>query len=137
MDSKAPITVSWDEDVPHILVYRFVGQWTWAQYLEAFQVELALVKAANPTRYDVIADVTQSGRLPLSGAFHIKNTFEQSPNSMGILVVVTKNGLMRAFADACMRLYPILRESIVVVPTLTLAREHILRVRQPTSTAAN
>lgn len=126
------ITVAWDEAVPDLMIYSFIGQWAWVQYLEAFQTELALVKAANPVRYDVIADGRASGRLPFSGGYHVKTTFEQSPAAMGAVVLVTQNGLMRAFVEACGRLYPTLKQSMLVVPTMELAREHILADRQQT-----
>ncbi|MBN8621194.1 MAG: hypothetical protein J0L63_19940 [Anaerolineae bacterium] len=129
------IQVHWSEKYEHIIIYKMQGAWTWAEYAEAFKEELNLVNQQDTPPYDVIADLLEAIPFPgLSGLNVLYTTYQQSPQTLGTVILVSRSTALKQFVRFAAMVFPDMT-TILVVSSLAQAYDVILHNRQKQNSA--
>lgn len=124
------ITLSWDQELDNLLIYKFDGKWTWQEFLLCFEEELEFARNLNGQRYDVLADTLTSQPLPPgSGISHVYGVFKRYPDNWGKTAIVTKSRFLITMLTVGKKVHADARESFVLAQTLDEARELIREER--------
>lgn len=125
------IRVTWNEQVNNVIHYDFDVAWNWNDFELAFEEELRLGESLAGERYDVIADVRKSQRVPVGGGIvNVYNSFKRSPPNSGIAVILTHSAFVRTLFSVMIRAYPDTRNNFFLAESLDEACEIIERQRE-------
>lgn len=116
-----PVEVNWDNDAQTVMRYDLRGKWTWEEYYVALNRGVEMRRSVTHT-VDVIANLTDSVRLPGSVLTHMRRLSEDRENR-GLMVIVGGG----SFVIAMIRIYSTLVKSaqqyVRAVNTLAEARQ--------------
>lgn len=101
-----PVERTWYDDQQQIVIYRFIGKWTYEE-LEAVLIEAQPLVEALPHRVASIWDARRSSLLPPGSFFFRFRDLMQyrPPNIVQVTIVVGANGLVRSLGNAFNRIY--------------------------------
>ncbi len=120
------VTVTWDSELEDVILYQFIGEWTWQEFLLGFEEEIRMTQSLHGRRYDVIGDTTEGSVLPGgSGLTHIYSVYRRYPKNWGITIIVTQGSFIRAMYKVGERIHPDTKNAFVIVPNLEKARATI------------
>ena len=123
----------WSNDADGILMWEFIGDWTWDEYHNHTQMLVTMSKASGFKRIDIIVDMTQSGAMP-SGI--ISNVLAGNPNQSvdtggwGLTVVVGGGVLVRTMLNILRGLSSVIREHYTLANSIAEAKQFIARQRK-------
>jgi hypothetical protein len=125
-----PITVTWDDADPTILVYSYSGRWTWAEYQAATRQAFALVGGTQPV--DVIADFSSGGLLPENAMSNFRRSIENNPQALQfrVAVLVLRHDFMARMVDVFTRIYGRMGGKLRTTESLDDARRIIHQFRE-------
>lgn len=101
-----PVERTWYDDQQRIVVYTFIGKWTYEE-LEAVLIEALPLVEALPHRVASIWDTRASSWLP-HGSFFLKfrGLMRYRPhNVVHVTIVVGASGLVRGLGNAFTRIF--------------------------------
>lgn len=120
------VQVSWDTEMEAVILYEFIGKWTWQEFLLGFEQEIEMAATLNGREYDVIGDTSEGPHLPGgSGITHIYSIFRRYPANWGVTMIVTHSSFIRAMYKVGARVHPDAKNAFVIVGDIDEAREHI------------
>ncbi len=123
------VSADWQDEKHDIVFYNFEGAWTWDEMYRAYTKAIALEKSV-PYRVDVILDLRRSKSIPANALLHVKNISDKQPENLGLTVVVTPNGFVRALYNAGVAFYKGIGHYFRVTPTMEEAAQMIAADRQ-------
>lgn len=125
------VTVTLYEHLPRVIYYHFESPWTWQEYEVAFQEELALAYLLDGQRYDVMANMTQGLHIPRGAGFTtLMRTVRLSPPTLDKVIAIGDSTLLNMMVNTLYRIYPNIRDSFCLVPSLETAHQILLEARQ-------
>lgn len=87
------VHVAWDSDDHTIIVWSFVGRWTWGEYEDALKAAYAMLDEAG-AKVDYIYDVRQMSILPPDVVTRFKTKYlKLHPNTGRFVAVGVDNNL--------------------------------------------
>src|SRR5215831_17349536 len=96
------ITVDWDDEAKTLLRYRYIGKWTWDEYIAANEQAVRLARSVDHS-IDVIADFSEAILLPDKALSGFKRSMENSRYTFGVAVIVSRSELVRRLVDLFQR----------------------------------
>jgi hypothetical protein len=124
------IEVAWDDKLDNVVLYDFSLPWTWNEFQQAFNQELALAEEIGDDRYDVIADFRNALTLPAgAGITHVASAFRRYPPNWGSTVVISSSMMIVTMVRLFNKIYPATSHRFVVVTLPEQARRHIRQSR--------
>lgn len=123
------IEQNWDERDQSIIRCTITDDWSWESYHDS-TIEIAKMGRAVDHRFDVIVDMRDAGRLPLSAAsLQLKSALEKMPDNYGVTVFVDPDKFMRMILESLDRVLPKAKDHFFVVETVNAARRMVLLQR--------
>lgn len=124
------ITLSWDDEVENLLIYKFDGKWTWGDFLQKFDEEVKIAETLNGQRYDVVADTLNSQPLPPgSGISHVYGVFKRYPQNWGKTIIVTQSRFLKMMVSVGQKVHADARDAFILGGSLEEARTIVLDLR--------
>jgi len=123
------VTVDWYDAQHEIVQYVFEGRWTWDELYSAYNTAIAMEKSV-PYRVDVLLDLLESKSVPANALLHVKNISNKQPDNLGLTIVITPNGFVRALYNAGTQFYKGIAHYFRVVPTMEEALKMIAEDRK-------
>lgn len=111
------VSADWQNDKHDIVLYIFEGIWTWDEMYRTYTKAIDMERSVS-YRVDVILDMRLSKAIPANALLHVKNISDKQPDNLGLTVVVTPNGFVRALYNAGVRFYKGIAHYFRVVPTI-------------------
>lgn len=131
------VNVTWDTEEDNTILYKFIGKWTWQEFLLGFEKEIEMAASLGDTPYFVIGDTRQGPWLPGgSGITHIYSVFKRYPKNWGITMIVTQSGFIRAMYKVGARVHPDAKNAFNIVASIEEAREAIRQRKAELETIA-
>ncbi len=124
-----PVTSGWHTPSKDIVMYVFEGRWTWDELYSAYNQAIEMEKSV-PQRVDVVLDMLKSKAVPPNALLHVKNISNKQPDNIGLTIVVTPNGFVRALYNAGVQFYKGIAHYFRVVPTVESAMDMIVADRK-------
>lgn len=100
-----PISVRFEDD-DHIVVWEFVGKWTWEDYYDQ-RDDVNNKIEATPHTVDMIVDMTNGSLLPQSVLTHAGSAARKAPTNIGKIIIVGPSAFLRTFFNFFKRMYGI------------------------------
>lgn len=100
------VHVGWDEAIDNALRYDFVGQWTWDEFQQAYDVACGLFDEVDG-QVNVIVNLLPSVALPRGILEVVRRVADDAPPNHGLTVYVGEREVLQAFARAFERIYPV------------------------------
>lgn len=124
-----PVSVTWDDIMPTVIVIHFVGSWTWEEYyLMGDSLEELLAEKPEGSVH-VIVDFLNSNVLPGGLFTHFQRTARDLHSSIGLIVMVAISGPLKSVISVLMRLFPQIAPTIHYADSITDARRLIASKR--------
>jgi hypothetical protein len=123
------VSANWFDNQHEIVLYIFDGLWSWDEMYKTYHAAIAM-ETSVPHRVDVILDMRKSKAIPANALLHVKNISDKQPDNLGLTVVVTPNGFVRALYNAGVRFYKGIAHYFRVVPTVEDALQMIAEDRR-------
>lgn len=138
------ITIKWGQDDKSVLLYEFEGSWSVDDLVEALDAGVEVTRRYEHDM-DVIVDLTKTGWPSFFGMDAMK-AFSKAMNrgeehldghekEPGVIVVVSKNGIIRSSLTSMMGMYKQMGERIAVADTLPQAQAIIADTRRRAASA--
>lgn len=125
------ITLSWDNKVENLLIYKFEDQWTWGDFLLKFEEEVKLAAGLRGQRYDVVADTLTSQPLPPgSGISHVYGVFKRYPKNWGKTIIVTESRFLKMMISVGQKVHADARDAFIVAGSIEEARTTVRDLRR-------
>ncbi len=130
-----PIEMNWHPELENVVQWKFHAEWSWSEFADTFRREKEMVRALDGARWDIIAEFLDRPTLPSvsGGVNHVLTTVQQGKQlQMGLLVIVTSNGFIRAMVSIAAQISPVFRSSCFVCDTAAAAEAVIQKNRTQT-----
>lgn len=111
------VSADWLDEKHDIVLYNFEGAWTWDELYRVYTKAIEMEKSVS-YRVDVILDMRRSKSIPANALLHVKNISDKQPDNIGLTVVVTPNGFVRALYNAGVAFYKGIAHYFRVTPTM-------------------
>jgi hypothetical protein len=111
------VSANWYDSKQEIVLYVFEGRWTWDELYATYNQAIVMEKSV-PHRVDVVLDMINSKAIPANALLHVKNISNKQPDNLGLTIVVTPNGFVRALYNAGTQFYKGIAHYFRVVPTM-------------------
>src|SRR5215813_490048 len=111
------VSADWQDEKRDIVLYNFEGAWTWDELYPTYTKAIAMEKSVS-YRVDVILDMRRSKGLPANVLLHAKNISDKQPENIGLTVIVTPNGFVKALYNAGVAFYKGIAHYFRVAPTM-------------------
>ncbi|MBX3062574.1 MAG: hypothetical protein KF726_06340 [Anaerolineae bacterium] len=116
------VTVAWDNDEHTIILFTFIGNWTWREYWDACMQSNAM-HATVKHRVYVIADLTASTTFPIDSPMYPIKTLRIAPVNAGTPRIAVNGGkIVEIVVKTFKRLYPGFANEYDIAPSLADAR---------------
>lgn len=126
------VTIGWLDASQTIMVYTFIGSWTWEELYPIYE-EALRQEAAVPHHVDVICDMSRSGRIPGNVLTQLVTIGDRQPPNVGLTIFVTTDPFARSLHGLITRVKPSFRQIFGIAPSMAAAVEQIAeRSRKPT-----
>lgn len=100
-----PIQVNWGNEAKTVVVFEFLGDWTWDEYYQGRKRGIALGNEV-PHVVNLIVDYSQSSMFPRNMLSHFGSSMDHNPKEFDLAVIVTES----AFAIAMLNVLSKLRK---------------------------
>lgn len=95
----------WAEDLPHVIIFQFVGLWTWSQFHEADAACYQWIQSA-PKPVSLLLDFEKSTRLPPDSPREIRRLARRREDNLNLTVVVGVKPVLVVIGRVMARLFP-------------------------------
>jgi hypothetical protein len=122
-----PVDVIWDDEAHSIIRYVFDGPWGWDEFRPIIDKADAMSRTVSH-RVDIIADLTNSARLPVQNAFPtLKYMAELTADNVleGLFIVTGGGSFVAGLVQTFKRVYPNLGSTPYTASTLADAHQMI------------
>jgi hypothetical protein len=116
------IYVGWDSPEQTIIRWEVEGRWDWDEFEAAQQQSVALIQTV-PHVVHIIADVSNSAKLPSNALASFRSYRHSGLNNVGQVALVQASPLIRAAAKVIEKIAPQAVSRFHFVNTLDEARE--------------
>jgi hypothetical protein len=117
------INVMWDDGDKTILIWTFIGRWTWDEFDAAVSETTATLTAGAP-QVAIIADVTRSALIPADVLRHIRDHYVIGTPQLYLYIVVGADSFIELLWNTFTNLI-LPHLNMRFVRTLDDAREYI------------
>ena len=100
------VRVGWDDESDHVIRYDFEGSWTWDEFQQAYAETARLFQSAD-AEVGVIVNLLPSTALQRGVLEVMKRVADEAPPNHGLTVFVGQRDILKAFARAFERIYPV------------------------------
>lgn len=98
------ITVSWDDELPHVVRYDFRAVWTWEDFFKAVAQAKALIDTAPGNVGVLMVGESRYMRLPPNSLTHFRSALQAKHPKTCIVVVVSQNIYLSMMTETVARL---------------------------------
>jgi hypothetical protein len=116
-----PVQISWFNDEKTVVVYKFLGKWTWTDYHNAIREAYELVKDLSYT-VNMVLDFEQSTVLPSNALSNFGASAKTPPRDFDFCVIVTSSRFIEAIVSMFRKVNRRMGQKLVLVRTLEEAR---------------
>lgn len=114
------IEIVWDNSQKTAVHVRYIMPWDWNEYHQAMATLTEMAQKSD-VKLNVIADFSQTQRLPAGALSHF-NRSSQNSDTRGIVVIVGANTFIRVLGNALLKINPIGTRNLYFTQTLDEAR---------------
>jgi len=99
------VKVDWYNAERTIMIYTFVGRWTWEEFYPVFDKMLRDMDTVSH-KIDFIMDMLQSEYIPFGAIFHLKRAADTRHPNLGMVIYVGMNPLLQSIGQVFLKVYP-------------------------------
>lgn len=100
------IEVNWYNSEKNIISEEYSADWTWEEFYELPKIVPPMMNEVEHVVH-IVANFGNNLALPRGNAMlHARNVLESFPDNWGLLIMITQSGLINAFSNLFLKMFP-------------------------------
>jgi len=120
---QMPIYVEWGDDRQTFAVTRYVGDWTWEEFDNAYQESLQMANTTTSDTIDFVNDFSASGKLPPNALLHFVRSVRLFHPKTRFIVSVAITPALKRIMFVMKTILPDVEKNTYVFETMQEAKE--------------
>lgn len=99
------IEVDWYDEAKNIIIQRYPADWSWDEFKHLQDIVPPMMREVSHIVH-VVGDFSQHQHIPAGNPIlHARNLMNSYPDNFGMLIIVTRPGIIESFVKAFINIF--------------------------------